>query len=243
MNNKTKKAGHIKKKGFVVILQRWQWIKQLQCNKGSKHCRLSSVCSVKKGLNLSSYLANGTQHEPKRDSGPEPAIFKNTTCTLKVEHMGAVQLKQEPWVNQWVRQIRTCSPNGQTSTWRYWVLPGLQEQRRGPLWSRSYTCRPHPVSDSLCSYHNRADMGDTSPRSWLLRRGVHKDEFYCKLVLHTPVGDNTRDTAVSKISTWPCESTLFNVHLEWVLERRKGEDAAALSHLNPFSLYFKYQQV
>ncbi len=45
------------------------------------------------------YLANGTQHETKRDPGPEPAIFKNTTGTLKVEHMGAVQLRTEQRVN------------------------------------------------------------------------------------------------------------------------------------------------
>lgn len=38
------------------------------------------------------YLTNWTQHEPKRDSRPEPAIFKNATSALKVEHMSAVQL-------------------------------------------------------------------------------------------------------------------------------------------------------
>lgn len=38
------------------------------------------------------YLTNWTQHEPKRDSRPEPAIFQNPTSALKVEHMSAVQL-------------------------------------------------------------------------------------------------------------------------------------------------------
>lgn len=38
------------------------------------------------------YLTNWTQHEPKRDSRPEPAIFQNAASALKVEHMSAVQL-------------------------------------------------------------------------------------------------------------------------------------------------------
>lgn len=38
------------------------------------------------------YLTNRTQHEPKRDPRPEPAIFQNATSALKVEHMSAVQL-------------------------------------------------------------------------------------------------------------------------------------------------------
>lgn len=41
------------------------------------------------------YLANGTQHEPKCDPGPEPTIFKNPTSALKVEHMSAVELGTE----------------------------------------------------------------------------------------------------------------------------------------------------
>lgn len=38
------------------------------------------------------YLTNWTQHEPKRYSRTEPAIFENATSALKVEHMSAVQL-------------------------------------------------------------------------------------------------------------------------------------------------------
>lgn len=41
------------------------------------------------------YLTNWTQHEPKCNSRPEPAIFQNTTSALKVEHMSAVQLGWE----------------------------------------------------------------------------------------------------------------------------------------------------
>lgn len=39
------------------------------------------------------YLANWTQHETKSDSGPQPAIFKNATSALKVEHVSAVKLE------------------------------------------------------------------------------------------------------------------------------------------------------
>lgn len=41
------------------------------------------------------YLANGTQHEAKCDSRPEPAVLKYAASALKVEHMSAVQLKKE----------------------------------------------------------------------------------------------------------------------------------------------------
>lgn len=40
------------------------------------------------------YLTNGTQHEAKGDSRSEPAILKYAASALKVEHMGAVQLKR-----------------------------------------------------------------------------------------------------------------------------------------------------
>lgn len=51
-----------------------------------------SISSVREAQ-VTSHLANRTQHESECDSGPEPAIFKNTTSTLKVEHMSAVQLR------------------------------------------------------------------------------------------------------------------------------------------------------
>lgn len=38
------------------------------------------------------YLTNWTQHEPKRNSRPKPAVFQNAASALKVEHMSAVQL-------------------------------------------------------------------------------------------------------------------------------------------------------
>lgn len=41
---------------------------------------------------MTSYLANWTQHEPKSDPGSEPAVFKNSSSTLKVEHVCAVEL-------------------------------------------------------------------------------------------------------------------------------------------------------
>lgn len=50
--------------------------------------------SVREAL-ATSHLANGTQHKPECDSGPEPAVFKDTTSALKVEHMSAVQLRED----------------------------------------------------------------------------------------------------------------------------------------------------
>lgn len=38
------------------------------------------------------YLTNRTQHEPKCNPRPEPAVFQNASSALKVEHMSAVQL-------------------------------------------------------------------------------------------------------------------------------------------------------
>lgn len=43
---------------------------------------------------LQQYLANGAGHEAEGDPGPEPAVLQNTTGTLEVEHVTAVQLRK-----------------------------------------------------------------------------------------------------------------------------------------------------
>lgn len=79
------------------------------------------------------YLANGTQHEPKRDPGPEPAIFKNPTSALKVEHVGAVQLRTEQRVNTLKEEQFEVKLFHLMDRRTDLELPVLQEQQRAPL--------------------------------------------------------------------------------------------------------------
>jgi len=44
---------------------------------------------------LTPHLADGTQHEPERDAGPEPAVVEDVASALEVEHVSAVQLRAE----------------------------------------------------------------------------------------------------------------------------------------------------
>lgn len=131
------------------------------------------------------YLTNWTQHEPKRDSRPKPAIFQNAASALKVEHMGAVQLGKKNKLNFRSEQSEWKHLHGK-DTYLVTESPVQQELLKEPLWNKSYTYHLHPVSGNPCSCRSHADMAGRSPHFWLLHRGVHKDGFYCKPALHTP---------------------------------------------------------
>lgn len=92
-----------------------------------------ALISLAREAQVTFYLANGTQHEPKRDPGPEPAIFKNATGTLKVEHMSAVQLRTEQRVNALKEKQFDVKLFHLMDRQTYLELPVLQEQQRAPL--------------------------------------------------------------------------------------------------------------
>lgn len=43
-------------------------------------------------LGAITYLTDRAGHEAKSYPGPQPAVFQDSACALKMEHMGAVQL-------------------------------------------------------------------------------------------------------------------------------------------------------
>lgn len=85
------------------------------------------------------YLTNWTQHEPKRDSRPKPAIFQNAPSALKVEHVSAVQLGLKKQKNK--QEVNITLHYKSEVRLLQWM--GLYLELLGHLYSRS--CRK-----SLC---------------------------------------------------------------------------------------------
>ena len=80
---------------------------------------------------VTSYLANWTQHETKSDSGPQPTIFKNTTSALKVEHVSAVELEKR--LNENKCENVKVKPLHLLNKQSHVEIPVQQEQQKEPL--------------------------------------------------------------------------------------------------------------